>query len=584
MPGLESLCDAFGVSKDALSTRLRELGLVRINGPVGSRRTPRLQPTTLSAASASDVEAAPLAPSVAFEGKPASHSVRVSSTTLTRTEETTKSVALLGNIWDHWKNRRLLKERGWAVRDDDFVNAVEHLRADPPCGIVVHSSFWQGLPPARQEEALRALAELSSFIFVRLDFSGVAKLASGTCAKLLTPFVAERPVGAFRQAFDSHLDDADMLALEQVFEVRSKTADVVLQSDTSLDCSAISLLKLIVAERFVARATPSSIVVIVRQLPRGNSGAHTYVLSPDDNTQPLFLKMGNVRSLSAELEHTLVCQPYLASIVVPNLRFHGSLGALVQPFISADGTSTVRAPSLEEFLHGSGESSSEAQFFLESVLPRVLDMFTRLGGARTRATIRHLDSIFRTYTSDRSEGSDWGVGPLPSGAIDDLARRAIDMLTNYEQVGMVHGDAHLRNILLRCSAEPVLVDFAHGGPGHPLFDFVRFELGVWRALLKNSDPKAAQALVAQLLARETIDIELAEKFKDEGLTVEVALKSSMLVRESCQAVIDGDKSWFGQYRSMHALLALLALRSPGDHYLSFAVFSAVAPCAQLLAV
>ena len=158
------------------------------------------------------------------------------------------------------------------------------------------------------------------------------------------------------------------------------------------------------------------------------------------------------------------------------------------------------------------------------------------------------------------------------------------MLTNHDVVALVHGDAHLRNILLRNTREPVLVDFANAGPGHPLFDFVRLELGIWTVLLRQTDRKVAQTLVAKLLARETIDSEVTISFKRRGPAIEVALQSSVLIRESCRAVARGDASWFDQYRSMHGLLALLALRRPADHYLSFAVFSAVESAPHAVAV
>jgi hypothetical protein len=58
----------------------------------------------------------------------------------------------------------------------------------------------------------------------------------------------------------------------------------------------------------------------------------------------------------------------------------------------------------------------------------------------------------------------------------------------------------------------------------------------------------------------------------------------VLIRESCGTVARGDPSWFGQYRSMHGLLALLALRRPADHYLSFAVFSALESAPHAIAV
>jgi hypothetical protein len=103
----------------------------------------------------------------------------------------------------------------------------------------------------------------------------------------------------------------------------------------------------------------------------------------------------------------------------------------------------------------------------------------------------------------------------------------------------------------------------------------RFELGLWRVLLKKIDPRAAQRLVRTLLATETIDVEQMRRLQGAGFSADIALRTSILVRESCRTVLHDDPEWFQQYRSMHVLLALLAFRAPAEHYLSFAAFSAV---------
>jgi hypothetical protein len=110
-----------------------------------------------------------------------------------------------------------------------------------------------------------------------------------------------------------------------------------------------------------------------------------------------------------------------------------------------------------------------------------------------------------------------------------------------------------------------------------LLDFVRLEVGIWTVLLKQAEPRVAEALVRELLTRETIGPGTGLAFKGNGQGIDAALQGSMKIRDASRAVADGDDSWFEQYRAMHTLLALLALRRPEDHYLSFAVFAAVPP-------
>ena len=49
----------------------------------------------------------------------------------------------------------------------------------------------------------------------------------------------------------------------------------------------------------------------------------------------------------------------------------------------------------------------------------------------------------------------------------------------------MHGDVHLRNILIRGESEVHLVDYAASGPGHPAVDLVRFELALYLGPVAN---------------------------------------------------------------------------------------------------
>jgi Zn-dependent peptidase ImmA (M78 family) len=546
----EPLHRAFGVSKEAMAIRLEQLDLVCLGRPAR-------QDVCALAEVVVPVAPPPKKPSPS-QPTPALSPAR--------------TVVLVGDYWHHPRNRIFLKRHGWDTVDDDSADAIAKLRTNPPCGVVVHSSFWKRLPSQRWEEAFKTLIELSSFIFVRVDLSDASELTATAVAKMPAALLDQRPVGAFRQTSDGRITDADLSALEQVFEVKQKATRVILHADGSEDAG---LLKLIAAERFVATAGPQEVVVTAKRLAKGNSGARAYVLSANDGPPPVFVKVGEVRPLAAELEHTRQFQRHLPAVVVPQLRFHGAAAALVQQFISDDGTSTRPAPSLKKFLEDL--SPDRAHLFVESVLPAVLELFKGLAMQRSNERSRHLAATLCSYRADVAEGRAWTQPPIAPQSIDDLGVCALQALTDYDLGAFVHGDAHLRNILLRNSTEPVLVDFANAGPGHPLFDFVRLELGIWTVLLKQVDRKVVEAFVQELLARARIGSEVEAAFKESGPTVAVVVQSSALIRESCRAVTRDDTAWFDQYRSMHALLALLAIGRPEDHYLSFAVFRALNP-------
>jgi hypothetical protein len=540
----------FGVSKESMAIQLEGLELVRD----GTRQRRILVPIFVANAGPS--------------GRSLKSAVAIPPPVATSSGE--MAVVLIGELPWHAKNRILLKRHGWTAIDDDSADAVAKLRPNPPCGVVVHSSFWKHLSSAQRKETFRKLIELSTYIFVRVDISAATELAGTAFIELPGALLEERAVGAFRQT-EGNLDETDLFALKRVFDFRQKTNTIQFELDAPLE--DVSLLKSIAVEKF-GTTGEQQVVVAAKLLREGNSGARGYSVSRE-SSEPLFVKVGEHRALAAELERGKKFQKYLSDVVIPELRFHGPAAALVQPLVSARGNSPEPAPSLHEFLNDL--TAERARFFLDSILPCILGVLQTIGGQRTNDDpTRHLVANLSIYNSYLQDGLTWIPESMSRSSIDALARWALKTLTEYNVAAIVHGDGHLRNILLRNGVEPVFVDFANAGSGHPLLDLVRLEVGIWTAALKQADPRVAAALVRELLTKEAIASETVVAFRGDSLAVEMVFQSAMKLRDACRAVTHGDPCWFEQYRAMHALLAMLALRRPEDHYLSLTVFAAVA--------
>jgi Zn-dependent peptidase ImmA (M78 family) len=549
----EPLYRDFGVSKEAMTIRLEELELVRDGTPQRRVLEPVWAANSLAIVAPPKSQVLPPQPAAASSEQ--------------------RAVALIGEFPWHSRNRILLKRHGWRAIDDDSADAVTKLRVDPPCGVVVHTSFWKRLTPEQRKDAFRKLVELSSYIFVRVGLSDASELAGTAFIELPAALLEERTIGAFRQT-DGDLDEEDLFALKRVFDFREKGGKALLQADAT--AADANLLRLIAAERFVPAEEQQHVVAAAKRLRSGKSGARGYVLSSDRDTEPLFVKVGEHRALAAELDRGRKFQRYVSDVAIAELRFHGPSAALVQPLISANGNSPEPAPSLHEFL--SDLTADRVKLFLDSILPRILTVLKGAAGRRTNdEPSRHLVANLSCYRSYIREGLTWMPSSISPASIDALGKRALQTLSAHKVAAIVHGDGHLRNFLLRNGVEPVLVDFANAGSGHPLLDFVRLEVGIWTVLLKQAEPRVAEALVRELLTRETIGPGTGLAFKGNGQGIDTALQSSLKIRDASRAVADGDDSWFEQYRAMHTLLALLALRRPEDHYLSFAVFAAVPP-------
>ena len=79
-------------------------------------------------------------------------------------------------------------------------------------------------------------------------------------------------------------------------------------------------------------------------------------------------------------------------------------------------------------------------------------------------------------------------------------------------VAIVHGDVHLRNVLVRDGREPFLIDYALAGPGHPCLDLVRFESALMFHFFRMTESECAvRELIAAGGDAATVD-ELYDRF------------------------------------------------------------------------
>jgi hypothetical protein len=97
--------------------------------------------------------------------------------------------------------------------------------------------------------------------------------------------------------------------------------------------------------------------------------------------------------------------------------------------------------------------------------------------------IERLDSL-------EARGLIWGLDTVAVEA----RSKAVTRLRKLERQGVVHGDIHLRNILIRGDSDIHLIDYASTGQGHPAIDLVRLELALYLSAVRQfeSDARCAE--------------------------------------------------------------------------------------------
>jgi hypothetical protein len=78
--------------------------------------------------------------------------------------------------------------------------------------------------------------------------------------------------------------------------------------------------------------------------------------------------------------------------------------------------------------------------------------------------------------------------------------------TQLAESAVVHGDLHLRNILVRGDKDMHLIDYAGSGPGHPAIDLVRLELALYLGCFKQLEEESRYELFQQRLSLNRADV------------------------------------------------------------------------------
>lgn len=161
---------------------------------------------------------------------------------------------------------------------------------------------------------------------------------------------------------------------------------------------------------------------------------------------------------------------------------------------------------------------------------------------------------------------------------------ATDIATNLLHKATVHGDVHLRNILLRDDREPFFIDYACSGPGHPCFDLVRLESALMYGCFRmTADEQSLQALFRYMLQNDPDEADVARDFP--GLLSSVgnrlAIRATILSRRACMRVL---QNYAGDLRDYIAVRYLVAAQSLTHTHLQTgivrAAISALSNCLQ----
>jgi hypothetical protein len=221
-------------------------------------------------------------------------------------------------------------------------------------------------------------------------------------------------------------------------------------------------------------------------LPGGQSSAKIVRIIPDDGGPALVAKMDEIPRLEEEMRRFQRYASRWDDRLAPRLHFHAGTGLILFALVDSPDAPGRPAPTLQERIEAAvyGEHWREgyrgpAEADLCQLIDRAIAKLERLNrqpctdGAVPSLAWIGLDTLEVTLR----RGLRWSILDVDGKEVDAFAwrQRATRVAGSLARHATVHGDVHLRNILVRDDREPHFIDYAYCGPGHPCFDLVRLE-------------------------------------------------------------------------------------------------------------
>ena len=432
------------------------------------------------------------------------------------------STVLLFSHPDHQDaNRKLLED---AELDTMVVETPADLRevlatSTEVCGCAIDRSALAVLDTEAREALIRTLAEYSSFIAIRVDEAVGRKLPRDKVSEIIK---AARQLGTpVPQDAISFRSDGTIHQAELPF---FQNAANQLQSHESAsfvlgELTPAEVQLLVAAARARVRAARSdpeqdARPLTVSFLTGGHSGARLATVMCGKIPTFVAKITTKERALDEMQRFRTFVQPWNDELK-PECHFHGSTGVVLFNLVRSDRDPSTPAESLKDrlssvwnrqWIRSDAEEVAEEGVFLAKALARVARTLAELNKntpppnddlpSCVNPPATHLDALER-------EGFVWGLSDCATKA----RKAAVGRMQSMAKAAIVHGDIHLRNVLIRGESEVRLIDYAWSGPGHPALDLVRFELALYLGPVRQFEDDASSIAFQKALSIQWASLE-----------------------------------------------------------------------------
>ncbi len=480
------------------------------------------------------------------------------------------ATVILLSINPQESNKQLLQKNGYAVfKYDTFEKCNEDFQSNSDvCACIVDESFLSPLSKEQQKEFLSKLSSLSTLLWIRIDERGL-KLTHEEVWRIIKIAQCKSTIRCEDLSIQ-HTGTIRETELHDIFRAQEivRIGDSVQLIPSELTKSELRLLVSAVKEhyqrydveevvalesvetRFLQGGYASAKIILVNI-----TGADNFIVAKVGNKEQIFDEIGRYRHFIREWNDTLR----------PVVSFHSSSAVILFNFIVDGANGAKPAPVLEGTIDDLwiSELYTYIEQDFELKVKNLCIGFNRF--ASSLSTLNKKSPRIGSYQSQANppisfivnledRGINWGLSDSDRSA-RAIAQQQFDHLAFS---GIVHGDLHFKNILVRNELDFFLIDYAGSGPGHPAVDICRMMIALFSVYLKQQMDEAEYAPIVYdifISRKSTNDILTTYPMLKTPRTNEVCISGCIDSREAAIDVVTAHNGDFNDYIAAITLVA-----------------------------
>ncbi len=497
-------------------------------------------------------------------------------------EDEFRAVLLLGAADAHEANHSFLVSRNFSPIRVAEPASLPALLTSPICGIVVDGSWWTKIPEVEHEAQVRLLLSFSSFVFLKIDTNSLSSTLVPKLAQLCRSVRFRDPSFAeVGLSVSSRLGEIDTAPLNEAASHLGALHQIRFHPAEISENEALVILAA-VRKNQTGRSTFAPIQVeCVRTsiVHGGRSFAKVVILRPDDGSASLIAKIDELDRLKNEMERFKSFVENWQPQLRPELHVHGKVALIFFCLIDSIGDQQTPAPTfldrLDALAFNEHRTDSSEEPALNNLRQAIATAIERLLILNQRpCPSGNLNNLCWIGTEPldalKTRGVEFSL--VVNGTPIDLPAmiaKARDRVVKLNGKAVVHGDVHLRNILLRHDREPLFIDFASSGPGHPAFDLARFESALLFSYFRmvSDEIRVSDLLHVLFTSGNTLE-DLVKAYPDllASQSSQLAVHASVQSRLAALRVLRQFGGDGMDYYAMKILIACQALTLPSCQY------------------